>query len=201
MGSPLSLTEFKRIKRQHGQKVAEAANRGEYAHLVRQIRTPLTVSGPDFEEVERPPRQERPERPSVERTARPFMVRPNPFPTEAVPEVPKKETIVEVPKPSRPILNPIQARFAAIAWNVQGQLRRPPTKAELEVIRERIFFGGNFFGAMSALERLGAVARDDDGDSIRYRVHEPRTAALQPSDYKIVRAAVTGVTNESDEPA
>ncbi|MEI6511617.1 MAG: hypothetical protein WCO25_06330, partial [Candidatus Uhrbacteria bacterium] len=194
MGSTLSIPEFKRIRRQHGLKVAEAANRGEYPHLVQQIRTPLRVSDPDSEEVERPPRQERPARPSVERTTHPFMDRPKPVPTEEVPEVPEKETIVEAPKPSRPILNPIQARFAAIAWNAQRQLRRSPTKAELEVIREKIFFGGNFFGAMSALERLGAVARDDDGDSIRYRVHEPRMAALQPGDHKIVRAAVTGVT-------
>lgn len=193
MGSPLSITEFKRIKRQHGHKVAEAANRGEYAHLVRQIRTPLTVSGPDFEEVERPARTARP---IAEKRPRPIAQRPAPVPIEALPEVPAKET-VEPPDPSQPFLNQIQARFVRIAWAVQARRKRPVTQAELEIIRDAIFFGGNFFASMGMLERVDAIVRDDDGTTIRYRVNKPRFPQLQDADDEIVGMAVKRIAAES----
>lgn len=201
MGSILNGREFDHIKRQHGQEVAEAADRGEYPHLVRWLRMPLKVSDSDSEEVARAVRHAPPQRPAGQQTARPvtsrtFTPRPKSAAIAAPPEASAKATVVEAPKPNRPILNPIQARFACIAWDVQKHVRHSPTQTELEIIREKIFFGGNFFAAMSVLERLGAVVRDDDGATVRYRILLPRIPQLGLGDSRISQMAVAGNASE-----
>jgi len=170
MDSFINEVEFNRIRNRHGREVAEKAQRGEYPLLVKRMRRVLKVSDPDSEEIEKP--------------ARPVVEKPSP----------DKE---EPPTGDQPILNPIQAQFARIAWAVQARRKRPVTQAELEIIRDGIYFGGNFFASMGMLERINAIVRDDDGTTIRYRINKPRFFQLQDADDEIISLAVKRPAAES----
>lgn len=191
MGSFINAVEFKRIRNKHGQAVAEAAYRGERPDLLERMRGALRVSDPDSEEIERPAR------PFVERRTRPVTERHSISPIETPPEVSTKEAPTETTNQRQPILNPIQAQFVRIAWAVQARRKRPVTQAELEVIRDNIYFGGNFFASMGMLERVDAIVRDDDGTTIRYRINKPRFPQLQDADDEIIRLAVRNTPAES----